>query len=155
MEVDILRFSSPTAAFWLDGKTEIGINGKNHLVFLDEMKTERKLIIEDDVKPFNMAVKGNMPWSKESQKLTYVLCRDNFISVSKDKFKVTGAITNEQITQIAEWGMIEALVRATKNADKFSGMAKTLLTIVAVAGVLIGAWALINWVTGGALALPF
>lgn len=185
MKVNILRFSSPYAGYWLEGQTQTKNNGKNYLKYKDEHGNDRELILNDDVEPITMAESSRLPiLGKEKQVPTYLLARDNFLTykektsktptseitkqegqtllqntnyihLNEGMFQVTGKITNEQITNIADWGMIEALVRATKDKDKYTGLFGKLMLILVIALIVFGVWMAFQWLTTGQIKLPF
>jgi hypothetical protein len=173
MQVSVFRFTSPDTAFILDANTETRSNGHNYLVFKDELGRDRDFLLNDDVKPIILGEQGGLPLMRhEKQVPMYIMARDNFMNLSKEEydkhkdtvvalsmtnemFKVSGAVTNEQLQKISDWGMVEALIRATKDKDKYSGWMSTLMKLLIIAAVLVGLYYFLQWMTGGSFKLPF
>lgn len=182
MNVDILQFSSPFTAFFLEGKTETKPNGHNYLIYKDNNNKQRELLINDDVEPIIFTYPSKVPLKAPNQVATYILARDNFLTYQEDNtkltgitkkekdeilkntnfvqlnkglFKVSGMITNEQITQIANWGMIEALVRATKSMDRVEQLKNLIGKIFIFIIILIVIYLVMQWISAGGIALPF
>jgi len=131
IKTKILRFLSPNYAELLPAKVISESDGHAYIKFKDS-EGSHKVILPDDVKPISFKSGGLL----KQQFQLFIMARDNFVSMEKNNFAIKGAITREMISEIAEWGSAEALIRASTAKPLISGSMGTILIAIGIAAVI-------------------
>jgi len=144
MKTKVIRMISPNYGETLPAMVVAASDGKAYIMFKDS-EGKHKIVLPDTVKPISIKMGA---FSERVQ--VYFMARDNFLSLDKDHFVVKGIITRELISNIAEWGAAESLIRAAKAKPMLpEGMGG----IVIVLGLAVLVWLVLNHLPAGVLPI--
>ena len=132
MKLKIIQFENEGFGTILDADTEVTEDGLTRINYKNSKNKKKSKILFDDVKPIVMQEKKRFNTSTNQY---LFLCKDNFITPTKNNFKIQGKFTNEQFVQLNEHGFVKALMQGLAYENLSSGINK--LVVIGVIFVVL------------------
>ena len=134
MKTKLIRAISPYNAELIDSELVNEKNGRSYLRFKDNAGADHKVFCSEDVRPLLIEEKRLLrPISTQY----YIMAGDNFLNIKEQHFEIQGNLTKDLAKEAAEWGAIEALVRATKERSLLEGLGwiKWVIILLVIGGI--------------------